>query len=442
MSSDLDRQTTRRTDGSAAVPHFGPDREPLEIVDGDGVWVTDADGNEHLDFVSQLYCVNCGHGNEHIIGKMTEQLGRVQYVSSAKHSEPRTRLAERLAEVAPGELSDVYFAVSGSEANESAVQFARAASGASKVLTRYRSYHGVTYGAGSLTGDPEPRNAVERGAATTSTARFLPPIPEAFDADGPEELAEEAADHLEFVIRNEGPESIAALLTEPIAGTCGAYTGPADYFERVRALCDEYDIALIFDEVITGFGRCGEWFGAQTEGVEPDMITFAKGVTSAYAPLAGVLMDAEMREHLDDDLDVGQTYGGHPVACAAGLGALDEYEDGLIENVRELEPVMADALEGMAARHDVISEIRGRGFHWAVEFADPETGEPFHDPRVDEGHNPVEDVLYHARDERLIAGPGRPPFQAILSPPLCTTADDIEEAITRMEAAIEATSFE
>jgi taurine--2-oxoglutarate transaminase len=257
--------------GNGPLPHWSdPDDEVPTIIRGEGVRVYDDEGEEYLDFASQLYCVNAGHSEDSIVEAMTEQASKIAYVSSSKHNDARSELAGRLAETAPGDLSEVYFAVSGSEANEAAVQFARAQQDAPKILTRWRSYHGGTYGAAALTGDPTTRATVERYAATSGSTKFLPPIPRAFAAESPKELAEKAADHLEFVIRNEGPDSIAAILTEPVGGTSGAFPAPPGYFERVRELCDEYDILLISDEVIAGFGRCGDWFGIQTEDVEPD----------------------------------------------------------------------------------------------------------------------------------------------------------------------------
>ncbi len=155
--------------------------------------------------------------------------------------------------------------------------------------------------------------------------------PEAFDADSPRELAEQAADQIKFVIRNERPESVAAILTEPIGGTSGGYPAPPGYFERLRKICDRYDVPVISDEVITGFGRCGDWSGIDTEGVVPDMITFAKGVTSAYVPLAGVIADDWIGDVVrDEGYDLGQTFAGHPVACAAGRAAIEAYDDHLI----------------------------------------------------------------------------------------------------------------
>jgi taurine--2-oxoglutarate transaminase len=427
---------------SAAIPHwYSPDDTPLTITDGEGTKVHDDEGNSYLDFLSQLYCVNAGYDNQAIIEAMNEQLDRIPYVASSKHNDERTQLANQLQELAPGALSDVFFAISGSEANEAAIQFAREYQDAPKILTRWRSYHGGTYGAASLTGDPSTRATVESYASTTGVAKFLPPLPHRspFDADTPEELTQQATDHLEFVIRNEGADSIAAILTEPIGGTSGAYPAPPGYFERVRELCDEYDILLISDEVITGFGRCGEWFGIQTEGVEPDMITFAKGVTSAYAPLAGVIASSDISTHIrDEGVAFGQTFGGHPVGCAAGNAALDEYQDGLIDNVRALAPVLAENLSAFEETYDAVGNVHGRGFLWSVEFTDPETGEPFVHPWAEEGDNPVTEVRSIAQDNGILFGSGRPDVQVLIAPPFCADEDEIIEAIDVLDDAINA----
>jgi len=430
----------RTLEQSASIPHWLGDGDVPELVEGDGVRVRDADGTEYLDFISQLYCVNAGHGNEQIADAVGEQAHRLAYASSSKHNDVRTELANRLAEIAPGDLSDVYFSISGSEANESAIQIAREYTGANKILTRWRSYHGSTYAAAALTGDPETRSHLERYAAVTGVTKFLPPMVHnsPFDGDTPEEIAEQAADHLEFVIKNEGPESVAAVLTEPIAGTSGAYPAPPGYFERVREICDEYDVLLISDEVISGFGRCGDWFGISTEDVVPDMITFAKGVTSSYVPLGGVITSPEIGRHLrEEGVEVGQTFAGHPVGCAAGLAAIDEYEDGLIENVRDLAPTLQSELEALEERHEAVADVHGRGFHWGVEFADPETGEFFVDPRVDpDADNPVSEVADEAMERGVIVGTGRPASMLILSPPLIATEDDIAEAAAVIDEAI------
>ncbi|MGM0605563.1 MAG: aspartate aminotransferase family protein [Halobacteriota archaeon] len=424
-----------------AIPHwYSASGDVMSITDGAGPYVYDEDGTEYLDFLAQLYCVNAGYDQQPIIDAMTAQLQKVPYVSSSKRNDARDELADRLGEIAPGSLNDVYFSISGSEANESAVQFAREFTGGNKILTRWRSYHGSTYGAASLTGDPETRATVERYAAMTGAVKFLPPLVHRspFDGDTPEEIAQQAADHLEFVIRNEDPDSIAAILTEPIAGTSGAYPAPPGYFERVRELCDEYDILLISDEVITGFGRCGDWFGIQTEDVEPDMITFAKGVTSAYSPLAGVIVNDELSEHIREaGVDVGQTFAGHPVSCAAGNAALDVYDDGLLENADAMATRLESKLRTIESEYDQVGSVHGRGLLWGVEFTDPETGEPYHDPRVDEGDNPAKVVREVATDHGVLFGSGRPDVQVILSPPLCIDDSDVDRAIDALRAGID-----
>ncbi|WP_338742031.1 aspartate aminotransferase family protein [Haloplanus salilacus] len=431
---------TSPTTESNAIPHWYTDDDVLTLVDGDGVTVYDDGGEAYLDFASQLYCVNAGHGEERIVDAITDQASRIAYVSSAKDNDERTALARRLAEVAPGDLSNVFFSVSGSEANESAVQFAREYTGGRKVLTRYQSYHGATYGAASLTGDPETRNAMGRQVETGGAAKFLPPLTHRspFDGDTPAEVAEQAADHLEYVIHNEGPDSIAAILMEPVGGTSGAYPPPADYLQRVRDLCDEYGILLITDEVITGFGRCGEWFGVDTEDVVPDLLTFAKGATSAYVPLAGVIAGPEITEHLHDaGIDVGQTFAGHPLACAAGRAAMDAYADGMIENARKRSEHLEDRLRELAA-HDTVGTVRGRGLLWAVEFTDPATGDPFLNPWIESGDNPVDDVIDETQDRGVLIGGGRPRTQIIVSPPLPVTDAEIDEAVDALDASVEA----
>lgn len=430
----------QRRERPAAIPHWlSPDADVLEITDGDGVYVYDSDGTEYLDFIAQLYCVNAGHGNEAIIDSMTDQLRRIQYVSAAKYNDTRNTLAADIADAAPESLSEVFFSVTGSEANEAAAQIAREFTGKNKILTRWRSYHGGTYGAGGLTGDPATRATIEKYAAVTGSGKFLPPLDHRspFNADSSEELAELAADHLEFVIQNEDPDSVAAVLMEPVGGTSGAFPTPPGYFERVREICDAYDVLLISDEVITGFGRCGDWFGIQTEGVEPDMMTFAKASTSAYAPLAGVVTRGDIAGYLrEEGIKVGQTFAGHPVACAAGVAALKEYRNGLIDNVRELAPHFEERLTEMAAKYDAVGDVRGRGFLWGVEFTDPETGEPFHHPWVEEGDNPVDAVIEEAEDRGLLIGGGRPRIQICIAPPLPITQDQIDEGVDRLDAAI------
>lgn len=423
------------------LAHFGHMGEDLPtITGGDGCVVVDTDGTEYLDFTSQLYCVNAGHGNDRILDAMREQMADVQYVSSAVHSDVRTEFAGRLLEVAPASLDDVFFSVSGSDANEAAIQIARDVQDGDVVLSRWRSYHGSTYATAGLTGDPAMRAPIESGAATTGSVKFLPPFDGCDtpfgDTDSPTDLADRAADHLEYVVRNQGPDSVAALLTEVVAGSSGSFTAPPGYFERVREICDEYDVLLIVDEVITGFGRCGDWFGAGTEDLQPDLLTFAKGATSAYVPLAGVLTTGEIGDAVrEDPSPIGQTFAGNPIGCAAGLAALEEYED-LLENVQRLAPHLESELGRLRSR-DVVGAVRGRGFLWAVEFVDPDTGDPVFDPRVEAGDNPVADVIQVARDRGVLVGSGRPGFQVMVAPPLCATETELTRGVETLASAVD-----
>lgn len=255
-------------------------------------------------------------------------------------------------------------------------------------------------------------------------------------------MTQKAADHLEYVIRNENPDTIAAILMEPVGGASGAFPGPPGYFERVRELCDQYDILLIADEVITGFGRTGTWFGMDHEPVDPDMLTFAKGVTSSYAPLAGVTVNNDIGAYIRrEGTSIGQTFAGSPTACAAGLAAIDEYQSGLLGNVKSLESTISNHLEALQEAPAVVGDIRGRGFLWCIEFTDPDTNQPFMDPRVDDGPNPVKDVVKEAQKNGVIFASGRPAFQLLLAPPFCISDAEIEECFDGLEAAIE-TVFE
>lgn len=434
-------QSERAAATRNTIPHwYDPAHPHLEITRGEGAYVYDSEGNRYLDGVSQLFCTNAGHDNQAIIEAMTDQLGTIPYVTPSQFNDTRDRLSDLIIQRAPGSMSDIYYAISGSEANESAVHFAREYTGAQKILTRWRSYHGGTYGTSSLTGNRWSAAIMERHAATTGGARFLPPLSyrSPFDARSPEELAEKAADHLEFVIRNEGPESVAAVLSEPVAGASGAYPAPPGYFERVREICDEYDVLLIADEVITGFGRCGSWFTIASEGVDPDIVTFAKGVTSAYAPLAGVMVSDEIGEFLrNEGVPIGQTFAGHPVACAAGVATIEEYEERLMDNVRALAPDIEAALTDIAEDHDVVGDVRGRGFLWSIEFATPGTEEPIFDPRVDDGDNPVEEVATIASTQGgALFWPGRPQIQILVSPPFCIDGSDVDHIYTALDGAI------
>nr|WP_303647094.1 aspartate aminotransferase family protein [Haloarchaeobius salinus] len=440
MDFDTHSESTERSENRILSHWYSPGSDSFNFVEGDDTRVIDDAGNEYLDFVSQLYCVNVGHGNDSVVEAMTEQLETIPYVAPKHDNDARTELAERIASITDDKLSDVLFSISGSEAVELATHIARSVTDSPTILSRYQGYHGATYGSGSLTTDPLTKNTLQKNIAVPGASHFLPPLSHRspFDADSPEKLAQQAADHVEFTIRNEGPDSVAAIITEVVAGTSGAYTAPPGYFERLREICDKYDCLLIFDEVLTGFGRCGEWFAHHHEGVVPDMVTFAKGVTGGYSPLAGVVVSESIAETIrNDGFDIGQTWGGHPVSCAAGVAAMDEYADGLLENVRKLEPVLEQSLTQLADSHPVVGDVRGRGFLWAVEFDTPGTEEPYFDHRVESGVDPTFEVLATAaKDHGVLFGPGRPTFNLMVAPPFCASEQEIQTAVHALDDAI------
>src|SRR5438045_40648 len=326
------------------------------ITGAQGSWAS-AGHPRNLDFASGLINVNVGHGHPKVVRAIQEQAERVCYVTPSFGEESRATLARLLAEVTPGDLSKTIFTTGGSEANEHAIKIARLFTKRHKILTQWRSFHGQSQGAMTLGGDNR-RWAAEPGI--TGVVHFLNPDPyrSVFGADVQKALA-----HVEEVIWYEGPEYIAAILVEPIPGTSGVLVPPDGYLRGLRGLCDKYGILLVFDEVMTGFGRTGRWFGADHEGVVPDILTFAKGVTSGYVPLGGAIVSDRIAHHFDANvLWVGSTYSGHPLACAAGAATVEAYrEDGLIERSARMGDTLLAELRKLADRHPSIGDVRGRG---------------------------------------------------------------------------------
>ena len=353
--------------------------DPLPIAAGEGSTFWDYQGNAYLDFSSQLVNLNLGHQHPDLVAAIQQQAGRLATIQPSMASDVRSELARRIAEVAPGDLDKVFFTNGGADANEYAVRMARAVTGRRKVLSMYRSYHGGTATAISLTGDPR-RWANE--PSDGSVAHFMGPYAyrSSFHSETPEQEAERALAHLEQLIVLEGANTIAAIIIETIVGTNGVLVPPPGYLQGVRALCDTYGIVYIADEVMVGFGRIGEWFAVNAFDVVPDLITFAKGVNSGYVPLGGVVISQKIASHFDTVAFAGGlTYSGHPLACAAGVATFEVFErDGILERVRDLgSRVVEPRLREIAAKHPSVGEIRGAGLFWAIELVrDPASREP------------------------------------------------------------------
>jgi taurine--2-oxoglutarate transaminase len=337
--------------------------DPIPVAGARGVYFWTPEGKRYIDFNSQLMCVNIGHGDPRVVKAIQEQAATLAYANPFMATEPRARLGAKLAEIAPGDIDVFFFTNGGADANENAFKIARAVTGRQKILARYRSYHGATAGAISATGDPrrwtqpampgvihvlDPYHGIERGW----------------------DNADAALAYLDEVIQLEGPQTIAAFILEPVTGTNGVLIPPDGYLPGVRALCDRHGILMIADEVMSGFGRTGEWFAVNHWNVVPDLLTMAKGLTSAYVQLGAVGIRRKIADHFSANVfPSGLTYNSHPLACAAGLAAIGVMEeDGLIEKARTTGKVMADLLADLASRHPSVGAVRSIGLFGIVEL--------------------------------------------------------------------------
>jgi taurine--2-oxoglutarate transaminase len=335
--------------------------DPTEIVDSSGVYFTDAEGNRRLDFSSQLMCSNLGHSADHVAQAIAEQADEGAYFAPNLTTENRAKLGKYLAEITPGDLSKTFFSTSGTEAVEAAIKIARFYTGKEKIISRYRSYHGATYGSISATGDPR-RLPAEPGIPGMIKA----PDPYAY---GSTLNPEESLEYIDEMLMLEG-DTVAAILVEPIVGSNGILVPPDDYLPRLKQIAHDHDALLIADEVMSGFGRCGEWFGCDVFDVAPDIMTTAKGLTGAYAPLGATIVNSDIAEYFDDNLFChGHTYSGHPVAVAAGRAAIETYRnEDLIDHARSMGEYLGNRLAELDAAHPSVGEVRGVGLFRGLEL--------------------------------------------------------------------------
>ena len=343
------------------------------IVRGEGCYVYDEHGKRYLDGLSALFCSNIGHGRADIAQAGADQAGELDFFTVWSYAHPRAiELAARLAELAPGDVNRAFLTSGGSEAVESAIKLARqyhklrGKPNKTKLIAREVAYHGTSLGALAATGITGLRQPFEPftpgGCHVANTNLYrLPP------GYGSENLAEAVAHRIEF----EGPDTVAAVIMEPVQNAGGCFTPPEGYFQRIREICDTYDVLMISDEVICAFGRLGEWFGAQRYGYEPDLITTAKGITSAYAPMGALLVSDRVAEPFLEGANSfmhGFTFGGHPMACAVALANIAAMEDeGVLANVREQEHHLRSMLESLRDI-DIVGDVRGAGFFHAIEL--------------------------------------------------------------------------
>jgi taurine--2-oxoglutarate transaminase len=344
---------------------------PLVMARAEGCYFWDADGKRYFDLNSQSMCMNIGHGDPRVIAAIQAQAVELAYAGPGMVTRVRAELGEALAKITPSGLDHFFFGVSGADANENAVKMARAVTGRHKVLARYRSYHGATYGAISLTGDPR-RWASE--PALPGVVRYPDPYKYRSalyrEGDSDADFAQRSLDQIEEILIFEGPHTVAAILMETVTGTNGVIIPPDGYLQGVRALCDRYGILLICDEVMTGFGRTGAWFGVDHWGVTPDIITMAKGLTSAYLPLSAVAVNARVFDHFRTNVFYGGlTYSAHPLCLAAALATIRVIEeDDLVGNAQRVGRVLAELHDELRAEHPAIGDVRSIGLLGCIEL--------------------------------------------------------------------------
>ena len=352
---------------------------PAVVTAAEGSRVTLDGETTYLDFTSQLVNVNIGYQHPKLVEAIKAACDDVMTISPANAAASRSEAARLIVERAPEGMARVFFTNGGAEALENATRMARLHTGRQKVMAAYRSYHGATAGAITLTGEPR-RWASEPGYP--GVVHFWGPYPyrSAFHSTSQEEETQRALQHLADTIMVEGGHTIAAIVLETVVGTNGILVPPPGYLQGVRALCDEHGIMLVCDEVMAGFGRCGEWFAVDHFGVRPDLLTFAKGVNSGYVPIGGVIMSGDIVDSFrTKPYPGGLTYSGHPLACASVVASINIFEEeGIIDHARHLgEDIIGPELAKLADRHPVVGDVRGLGVFWAIELVrDKETREP------------------------------------------------------------------
>jgi len=352
---------------------------PIPVAGGEGSWFWDYEGRRYLDFSSQLVNLNIGHQHPRLIAAIQEAAGRLCTIAPSFANADRGEAARLIAELAPGDLDMVFFTNGGAEATENAIRMARLHTGRHKVLTTYRSYHGATAAAIAATGDP--RRWPSEPSAVGMVKLWGPyPYRSPFSSTSEAEEGQRALQHLADVLMVEGPQTVAAVLLETVVGTNGILVPPPGYLQGVRDLCDRYGVVMICDEVMAGFGRCGEWFAVDHWNVAPDLICFAKGVNSGYVPLGGVVISRAIADTFKErPYPGGLTYSGHPLACAAAVASITIFkEEGVLEHARTLgTEVIGPALRELQERHPSVGEVRGLGVFWAIELVrDRESREP------------------------------------------------------------------
>lgn len=402
---------------------------PIPISRAEGVYFWDTDGKRYIDFSSQLMNMNIGHQHPKVIKAIQDQAAQLCYAHPGMATEARGILGQKIAEVAPGNLKKTFFCLGGAEANENAIKIARFYTGRNKIMARYRSYHGATYGAIALTGDYR-RLPVE--PAMPGVVHFLDPFcyrcPFGWTI---ETCHRECISHVDEVINYEGPDKIAAIIIEGVTGSNGLIVPPNDYWPRVREICNKYGILLISDEVMSGWGRTGKWFAVDNWNVVPDIITTAKGITSGYVPLGAVIISEPIANYFEDKmLWCGLTYSGHPLACAAAAATINVYtEDRLFQNAVAVGKYLGERLEEIKLNHMSVGDVRYIGLFTAIEVVKNRTTKQPIDPLLETSKYLKDNGLFTFIFHNVL----------FIVPPLCINRAQIDEGLDIIEKALRIT---
>ena len=410
---------------------------PTHLVSADGCYFTDGNGRRFLDFSSQLMCMNLGHNNPAVVKAIQDQAATLAYAAPFYATTARAELSKLLLEVLPEGLTKFFFATSGTEANEAAFKIARMYTGKTKIIARYRSYHGSTSGAIAATGDPrrwemEPAGKGQGVIFSPEVNCYKCPIRHTYPGCG---IA--CADYLEHMIVNES--DVAAVLVEPVVGTNGVLIPPAEYFPKLRKICDDHGVLLIADEVMSGWGRTGKWFAVDNWGVRPDILTTAKGITSAYVPLGLCATSTRIAEYFDDHYFAhGHTYEAHPMTLGPAVATIHEMQRlGLVERANEMGAYLGEKLHGLKAKHPSIGEVRGIGLFRGVELVkDQQTKEPFNtwQEKLDGKTLVVDQVAAKMLAQGVVMQAWMSHF--VLAPPLIVEKEQIDVAVAALDDAL------
>jgi taurine--2-oxoglutarate transaminase len=410
---------------------------PLHVVDAEGCYFIDAAGKRYLDFSSQLMCVNLGHKNPAVIRAIEEQARALPYIAPAYASETRAKLSNLLLDVLPRGLDKFFFTTSGTDANEAAFKIARMYTGKNKIIARYRSYHGSTTASIAATGDPrrwamEPLGKAQGFIFAPEVNCYNCPIKHTYPSCG---VA--CADYVEHMIANES--NVAAVVAEPVVGTNGVLIPPAEYFPKLRKICDAHGVLLIADEVMTGWGRTGKWFAVDHWNVQPDILVTAKGITSAYVPLGLCATTSKIAAHFDDHYFAhGHTYEAHPMTLAPAVATIHEMQRlGLVDRANKIGAYLGEKLKALAPRHPSIGDVRGIGLFWAVELVkDRKTKQPFNTMRDKVEGKPL--VVDQVAAEMMKKGVAQQAWVShfVIAPPLIITESEVDAGVATLDAAL------